>query len=487
MKTILLASLFLWSLASGGQVTVEWSNFPNGVSVATDSNDNVYTAYWDYNPAGDITVTKRSSQGAILWQNGFDNTDNTRHEVATWVQTDSQDNVIVSGTIRSGFSNPVNAASVVMKFNSAGDLLWRLVYESNFDGSSTKQCLVDAQDNIYVLGLGIGPNGMVTKVKKIAPDGTPVWNFFDTAGIGAPLRFKFTPDNGIIIVGRSVTGIMNGFAKIDLNGNLLWAQAGITSPTVGDATVDASGNIYMVNGEPVVQNGGSIMTKLDPAGNLIWAQTQTMIGYFIETGSDQQPVIAGFPSPGQVGAAFLKRNESGQLLWFNSDADGPGVGLLSHAQLKLDPLNAAYLVAGNLFSMGVCKVNADGTNGWIALVGSGYGQCIDFGSDYSVYVAGGTTAKLSQTVVIPSGCTDPGACNFDAAAIVDDGSCEYTSCVQGCPGDFDSNGAVAYSDLTLLIGQFGCASGCTADMDGDGSVTFSDLVLFQGLFGVLCP
>ena len=126
--------------------------------------------------------------------------------------------IIVSGTIRSGYSNPVNAASVLMKYNSAGTLLWRVVYESSFDGSSTKKCLVDANNNIYVLGIGTGPNGQVTKVKKFNSSGISVWNYFDS-GIGAPITFKFTPDNKIVIVHRGITGSLNGFSKIDLNGN----------------------------------------------------------------------------------------------------------------------------------------------------------------------------------------------------------------------------------------------------------------------------
>ena len=136
-----------------------------------DSANNVYTANWDYNAAGDITLTKRNAAGNILWDASYNNTDNTRHEVATWVETDHDGNILVSGTIRSGFSNPVNAASVLMKFNGAGTLLWRVVYENNFDGSSTRKCLIDANNNIYVLGIGTGSNGQVTKVKKFDANG----------------------------------------------------------------------------------------------------------------------------------------------------------------------------------------------------------------------------------------------------------------------------------------------------------------------------
>ena len=91
---------------------------------------------------------------ALSWEVSYNNTNNSRHEVATWEETDSQGNILVSGTIRSGYSNPVNANSLLMKYDPSGNLLWRNVYETDFDGSYTKKCIVDAQDNIYVLGTG---------------------------------------------------------------------------------------------------------------------------------------------------------------------------------------------------------------------------------------------------------------------------------------------------------------------------------------------
>ena len=59
MKSVIskkwMAILFLLlSFAAKTQVTVEWSNAPGGVALATDQLNNVYSAYWDYNPAGNI-------------------------------------------------------------------------------------------------------------------------------------------------------------------------------------------------------------------------------------------------------------------------------------------------------------------------------------------------------------------------------------------------------------------------------------------------
>lgn len=398
MKSILIPLMMLMSSISYAQVTVNWVNYPGGVAVATDASNNVYTANWDYNAGGDITLTKRNAAGNIIWEVPYDNTDQTRHEVATWVATDQAGNILVSGTIRSGYSNPVNAASVLMKYDASGTLLWRRVYESEFEGSSTKKCLIDANNNIYVLGLGQSGTGIVTRVKKFDAAGTALWSYFDNAGIGAPLNFKFTPDQKILIISRSLTGSINGFAKIDLDGNNIWSLAGNNSYSAGDASGDAGGNTYLINGEYVISNAGSIIKKISPAGAVIWSQTNAIGGTKVEVGTDNNPIISGYPAVG-YGAAFMKYDNNGNVLWQNLDADGPGYALLSHAQLRLDGDNAAYLAASTLFQMAVCKVYSNGTSAWTAATAGSAAYALAFGTDTSIFVTGGTTARLTQELI----------------------------------------------------------------------------------------
>ncbi len=400
MKKIALPLLFLGGLITPiftkAQATVSWTEFTRGVSIATDADENVYTVDWDYNPAGDIYLTKRNTDGALQWETKYENTDNTRHEVATWVETDLNGDILVTGTIRSGYSSPVNAASLLMKFDPAGNLLWRQVYESGFDGSYTRKCLIDADNNIYVLGMGSGPSGFVTKVKKFAPDGTPLWNYFDEAGIGAPINFKFTPDNQLVIAGRWIFGSGGGYAKIDLDGNKVWNYPGIFSLTVGDVAGDASGNSYIVHGQYDF-DGGTTLKKVDPAGSLIWEQNSTIAAFRVEVGTDGSPVICGFPNSGSPGAAFIKYDASGALLWENLDADGPGNALLLHAQMQMDEFNNAYLAAGTLFQQALCKINANGTEGWTVLTSGSYANAFAFGnSSQNIYLVGGNTAKIVQ-------------------------------------------------------------------------------------------
>jgi putative pyrroloquinoline-quinone binding quinoprotein len=387
----------LWVLAlSSLAQNVDWVQPTRGVSIAADAADNVYTLDYVYALGAEMILTKRDASGALVWERSFDQTDPTKWERASWVATDSRGNVIVCGTYMSGYDNPVEAASIVMKFDPDGNVLWRNVCESSFDGSSVKKCLVDASDNIYVLGMGSGPSGYVTKVKKFAPNGTAQWSYFDSAGIGKAVNFKFTPDGHITIAARSLFGSVNGYAKIDLSGNPVWSYPGVFSLTVGDCDGDTFGNTYLVNGE-YVPNGGTVITKLGPSGALIWANMYGIAGLRVEVGSDNRPVVSGFPTPSTAGAAFIKVDENGGLVWSNLDADGE-LMLLLPAQMLLDGANNAYLAAGTLFEMAVCKVNSDGTSAWTQTVaGSGHADAIVLGdNDNSVFVVGGVTARISQ-------------------------------------------------------------------------------------------
>lgn len=55
-----------------------------------------------------------------------------------------------------------------------------------------------------------------------------------------------------------------------------------------------------------------------------------------------------------------------------------------------------------------------------------------------------------------------------------------------CFGDFNSDGVINASDLSLFLSQFSCSSQCYADLNGDLTVNSTDLSIFLGVFGTLC-
>lgn len=80
---------------------------------------------------------------------------------------------------------------------------------------------------------------------------------------------------------------------------------------------------------------------------------------------------------------------------------------------------------------------------------------IEIISDFSVSCASGSQTALSIDIYCASavlGCTDPIACNFDAAATVDDGSCDLLTCA-GC-----TDPTAANFDPTATIDDGSCAA-----------------------------
>lgn len=388
-----LAALALLAIAAQAQVQIDWVVDTRGVMVAVDGADNVFTADYEQNLGTEITVTKRDVDGNLLWVSEIDQTDNTKWERAQWVAVDGQGAVLVCGTLMSGFSNPVEAASLLLKFAPDGTPVYRIVYESGFDGSATRKLLLDEADNAYVLG----KSPAVTKIKKFSSNGAPQWTWLDPYGIGLPVNFKFAPDGDMIIAARSLFGSINGYARVDRQGNSVWGLPGVQSLTVGDAAGDGLGNSYLVHGE-FVANGGTVIKKLDPQGALLWEKAYPSSGFRIEVGSDQAAVVSGFPNSGSAGAAFFKVDPAGSLLWSNLDADGP-LGLLLHAHMLLDASNNAYLAASTLFEMAVCKVRADGTSAWTVTTTGSNSAGLALGNQVgSVFVTGGDTARLVENV-----------------------------------------------------------------------------------------
>jgi uncharacterized repeat protein (TIGR01451 family) len=395
MKTLpTLSALALASTAALSQ-SLSWSVPPRGVAIAADAAENVYTVDWEYAPAGDIVLTKTAPNGVNLFSVRRDNTDSTRHEVATWVDTDSTGGAYVSGTIRSGYSSPVDANALLMRFAANGTLRWRLVLGPDFDGASTLRVLRDEADNAYVLGIGPTPSGWRARIHKVSPEGQVLWMWHDIAGIGSPVNLKWGANGNLVVAARAVTGVVGGAAQVDRNGLLVTALVGIPAYAGIDATADAAGLMIVASLDPATQQGR--LVKYGPFGVAQWTRQDAVNMSRVEVAPDGGIVVGGTPSAGSFGVAFLKYAADGTPLWANRDADGPANAFLSHGQMRLDAAGNAYLAAGNMSQMAVTRVNADGSTGWSALAPYGYGVALAFGAtSQAVYVVGGQTARIDQ-------------------------------------------------------------------------------------------
>lgn len=394
MKQLLLPILLALSGASACAQSLTWSLEPRGVSIAADAAENVYTVDGDVNPAGDITLTKTASNGVRLFAVKHDNTDATRHEVPTWVEVDSAGGAYVSGTSRSGFSNPVNANALLMRFAAHGELRWRVVLGSEFDGGSSFKVLRDAADNAYVLGVGPTPAGARLRIHKVTPEGVVSLLWVDPVGIGGPANFKWGLDGSLVVAARSITGLLGGAARVGLDGLTLDLITQVPALSAVDAAADANGNLYIASVDPALGQGRLQRVSVSPGG--AWLRNDPIYIIRVDAALGGGVVVGGTPAAGS-GTAFARYAADGTQLWANRDADGPLFNLLGHAQMRLDTSGNAYLAASTLGQMAVTRVNADGSTGWTLPVPFGNGVALTFGATSSaVYVVGGQTARIDQ-------------------------------------------------------------------------------------------
>lgn len=93
--------------------------------------------------------------------------------------------------------------------------------------------------------------------------------------------------------------------------------------------------------------------------------------------------------------------------------------------------------SGECLSVALFDSFGDGWNGAsLTLSGQGYSSNYTFTAGNSSYALFNPTLD-SCFIDIPSGCMNPGADNYDSAALLDDGSCIYTGCTDATAINFD--------------------------------------------------
>jgi PKD repeat protein len=340
---------WLWAIRAGG------TGSDIGESVAVDGDNNIYVAgtfeataefgSTSFTSSGyrDTFVAKIDSNGNWLWAAMAGGTsDQSCHGIAG----DSVGNFYVTGGfVGTSSFGPYSLTSVgygdiyVAKLSPEGDWLWA----RRGGGTNSDACFcvtVDNSSNVYLGG-----------------------SFYETATFGA------TPS-------LTAVGSMDVFvAKLDTNGNWLWAKRGGGSSyedSIGIAT-DADANVYLTgyfNGNASTTFGSTTLTgsggndifvaKLNSTGNWLWAIKMggTDADYTQDIVVDNSSTIhlAGkFSSPSIACGPFLLTNSgASDLFYAQLDSSGNCLQALrgggnnydSAYGIDLGPNSTAY-ICGN--------------------------------------------------------------------------------------------------------------------------------------------
>lgn len=259
-------------------------------------------------------------------------------------------------------------------------------------------------------------------------------SFYDTATFGSTTLTSSGYDDIFI-------------AKLDANGNYLWAKkAGGSSNDVGrDIAIDNQGNSYVTGyfkgtatfGNATFTSSGyydAFITKLDLNGNFIWAKQiggiGNDVGWGIAVDNQGNSYITGeLYDNVAFGSTTLTNNDSGNMFITKLDSNGnfiwakqPGGDAAIGMDIAVDSQGNSF-VTGYLFeavifgnttltssdedNIFITKLDADGNFLWAKLAGGGYdqGHSVTVDSQGNSYVAGRFygTVTFGSTTLTSSG------------------------------------------------------------------------------------
>ncbi|MEA5469800.1 SBBP repeat-containing protein [Spirulina sp. 06S082] len=364
-------------------------------------------------------------------------------EGAADIVVDGAGNSYIAGsTTGSLFSqNRGRSDGWLAKFNSNGDLMWgRQIGTVSFDSAS--QIALDGSGNIYIAGITTGllegtPSGSFGNIllAKYDSNGTPFWvqqhNF---NGPDSLSDMEVTPGGLVYLTGQSYGGTSsatlrhNAWAAQYLsNGNLMWEKqysldffGRVKDITSNGIAVDASLNSYVaiqVGGwkrygrsidfdsssvwnevwHPNIESDGtgSLVSKYDPFGTLIWQK-------YLDFSVGWNGILSDRIAADNLGNFYLGNNNS--LGKYNSNGDRLWLQDFTTTRTATD---IATDVQGNAYLSGwsgsnnawSAKYNHNGTFAWEQEFGTpesdrAYGIAVD--STGKVYLAGSTRGTLGQ-------------------------------------------------------------------------------------------
>jgi hypothetical protein len=119
--------------------------------------------------ARDLAVTSYTQEGVFRWRNAVSPSIGTF--VGDWVAAAPNGDFVAVGTNRNVSGNPI--AITLVRFNSTGDLLWRLDLAGTLPGVG--RLLVDSGGNTY-LGFNSIGDGQDIHLHKYSPTGVLLWS-----------------------------------------------------------------------------------------------------------------------------------------------------------------------------------------------------------------------------------------------------------------------------------------------------------------------
>lgn len=462
------------------QIHQDWANtfdaVPTGldqiVAVAASSSGNVYAA--GETGAHDVLLEKYDPAGNLAWTRTFDLSGGLDYAQALVIEPTTEA-IYVVGRGDTSFTR-----GLVLKYDSAGTLLWSTTYNAPFGTAQFYSAALTPAGNL-VAAAGLGQGGFA--LSEYDPQGNLLWTGTDLAG-DYPASIAFD-SNGDILVCGSYYGIgdldLAGLTRFSASGAHLWTRivtgGGSGYESASSIIVDASGASYMTGRliDPVV-GAEEALVKIDSTGSVVWTSTHqgTQTNPFY---GDEGLHALAFAANGNIRAAGTCANlgsgrdlrvfeftPAGQVVWRSSwngpanlgencidlrvEADGT-LTVLAQTQAgtgTYNPVVARWDPQGTFLGADIDDLSAVGTT--ILLAGG-------FGPDGARLFAGRSpTVQPTNTLVVQVREQSVSYCFGDGSSIpcpCANGSAAGEG--RGCTNSFGDSARLTSSGLASLAGD----------------------------------
>ena len=268
--------------------------------------------------------------------------------------------------------------ALIVKMNSAGVSLWEKKY--SFPGSSATffRIITTQDDNLIAVGeLDFGYPGRDLLCMKLTPAGDTLWSRYIDFGYSEYATYvQETSDQGCIISGICVAGYSDSpalFIKLDPAGNILWANTilGATCTelhSVKEAPDHGFYGIGKMENSPGWEEM-AILVRLEQTGSVAWAKRLSSNALYA-SGYDVSVTESGLLCLIEYtyGTLLVKTDFSGNVEWTKKYPVSSNWSLFGDGQMsKLHPTSDAgyiFVTTGQLGNM--LKLDSIGAVEWAA-------------------------------------------------------------------------------------------------------------------------
>jgi hypothetical protein len=389
--------LLVGSTAAAQPATIWTRGHPgtqvHGGAVTGDAAGNVIVVGQAPTNGGDYLVLKYDRLGTLRWVRTYDGGAGGV-DVPVAVAADRDGNVIVTGSSFGGLTTGADYCTI--KYGPAGDTVW-IRREDGIPGLVPSDDIavgvaVNTAGDVYVSGSGGGPQSArdVRTVKYSSAGDTlwrQVWDNPATHGLDRPRAVALDNADRLVVVGESWGGLGTPEAtgedflvlKYAPNGNLLQSRlqpmsAGAGADVAHAVAIDNGNNIYLTGEASQSVNAFAATIRFSSSADSIWSRRHAgggSIGRGIVADGSRGVVAGGDVATGDI---FLVRYSvtTGDPLWDVRLDAGATEHLIS---LGIDPGGSLYVVGTSDREWDsrliVARYTVGGVRQWLDSYGSG--------------------------------------------------------------------------------------------------------------------